>query len=84
MVRFIRDAPLPLPARGPYALLFAGAASTLPAHYRSMLGLPSVPLALTRPAVGALLAGMGAMLGRQSPSQRNARRRAAKLDAEVA
>ncbi len=84
MVRFIRDAPLPLPARGPYALLFAGAASTLPAHYRSMLGLPSVPLRLTRPAVGALLAGMGAVLGRQSPSQRNARRRAAKLDAEVA
>ena len=80
-VRFIRNAPLPLPARPPYAVLFAGAASTLPAHYREMLGVPSIPLAMTRPAVGALLGTMGAVLGRQSPSQRNARRRAARLDA---
>jgi hypothetical protein len=39
-----------------------------------------VPLAVARPAVGALLGGMGAVLGRQSPSQRNARRRVARLD----
>jgi hypothetical protein len=39
-----------------------------------------VPQALTRPAVGALLGAMGTVLGRQSPSQRNARRRAARLD----
>lgn len=82
-VRFVRNAPLPLPARPPYAVLFAGATSTLPAHYRSMLGLPPIPLAVTRPAVGALLAAMGAVLGRQSPSQRNARRRVARLDASV-
>lgn len=79
-VRFIRNAPLPLPARPPYGLLFAGAVSTLPADQRRLLGLPAVPQALTRPAVGALLAAMGAVLGRQSPSQRNARRRAARLD----
>ena len=30
--------------------------------------------------MGALLAGMGAALGRQAPAQRNARRRAAKID----
>jgi len=80
-VHFVRNAPLPLPARGPYAVLFAGAVSTLPAHYRSMLGLPTVPSTLARPAVGALLGAMGAVLGRQSPSQRNARRRAARIDA---
>jgi hypothetical protein len=79
-VRFIRNAPLPLPARPPYGLLFAGAVSTLPADQRRLLGLPAVPQALTRPAVGALLGAMGAVLGRQSPSQRNARRRAARLD----
>lgn len=83
-VRFIRNPPLPLPARPPYAVLLAGAIATLPPHYRAMLGLPPVPLTLARPAVGALLGGMGAILGRQSPSQRNARRRAARLDATPA
>jgi len=79
-VRFIRQAPLPLPARPPYGVLFAGAVTTLPADQRRLLGLPPVPAALARPAVGALLGAMGAILGRQSPSQRNARRRAARLD----
>lgn len=79
-VRFIRNAPLPLPARPPYGVLIAGAVATLPGHQRRLLGLPPVPLAVARPAVGALLAGMSAVLGRQSPSQRNARRRAARLD----
>ena len=73
-VRFIRQAPLPLPARPPYSVLLAGAASTLPAHYRHLLGLPFIPLAVTKPAVGALLGAMGAVLGRQSPSQRCDRR----------
>lgn len=79
-VRFIRQAPLPLAARPPYGVLFAGAVSTLPAYQRTMLGLPPVPQALARPAVGALLGAMAAVLGRQSPSQRNARRRVARLD----
>ena len=79
-VRFIRQAPLPLPARPPYGVLFPGAVATLPAWQRQLLGLPPVPLAIARPAVGALLGGMGAVLGRQSPSQRNARRRVARLD----
>jgi len=79
-VRFVRTAPLPLPARPPYGVLFAGAVATLPADQRRMLGMPPVPLSLARPAVGALLAGMAAFLGRQSPSQRNARRRVARLD----
>jgi len=83
-VHFIRNAPLPLPARAPYGVLVAGAVSTLPAHYREMLGVPNVPSALARPAVGALLGAIGAVLGRQSPSQRNARRRAARIDAAVA
>lgn len=83
-VRFIANPPLPLPARPPYGVLLAGAVATLPAHHRSMLGLPPVPLAVARPAVAALLGGMGAVLGRQSPSQRNARRRVARLDASAA
>ncbi len=83
-VRFIRNPPLPLPARPPYGVLFAGAVATLPAHYRAKLGLPPVPMSFAKPAVGALLGGMAAVLGRQSPSQRNARRRVARLDSPAA
>ena len=83
-VRFICNPPLPLPARPPYAVLLAGAIATLEPRHRRMLGLPSVPLTAARPAVAALLGGMGAVLGRQSPSQRNARRRVARIDARTA
>ncbi len=78
-VRFIAGVPMPLAARAPYALLFAGAASTLPAHYRRMLGLPSVPGPLIRPAVAALLGGLGLALGKSSPSEQAARTRIARL-----
>lgn len=74
-VRFIRNPPLPLPARPPYSILFAGAAATLPRHYRSMLRLPPLPLRAVQPAVAALLGGMSMALGPQSPAQRNARER---------
>ena len=83
-VRFICNPPLPLPARPPYAVLLAGAIATLEPRHRRMLGLPAVPLTAARPAVAALLGGMGAVLGRQSPSQRNARRRVARIDARTA
>ena len=67
-VTFIRNAPLPIPARVPYAGLFAGAVSTMPARHRALLGLPTVPQTLTRPLVGALLGTLGLALGPSSPS----------------
>ena len=78
-MKFIRQPPLPIPARPPYALLFAGAAATLPADYRKILGLNGAPLPVMKPVVSAMLASLGAVLGRQSPSQRNARRRLSSL-----
>jgi uncharacterized protein (DUF2236 family) len=80
-VGFIRNPPLPLPARPPYAVFFAGAVATLPEDYRRMLGLSAMPLSVVRPAVAGLLGTLGAVLGRQSPSQRNARRRLSRLEA---
>lgn len=80
-VKFIRNPPLPLPARAPYAVLFAGAVATLPGDYRTILGLPRVPMRVARPPVAAMLGTMSAVLGRQSPSQRNARRRISTLNA---
>jgi hypothetical protein len=58
-----------------YRALFAGAVSTMPAGHRELLGLPPYPLALTRPAVGVILAGLQFVLGPASPSQRAARAR---------
>ena len=78
-VNFIRNAPLPLPARPAYAGLFAGAVSTLPGQYRSMLGLPGVPLTITRPMVGALLGTLALALGPTSPSIKAAQSRIASL-----
>ena len=71
-VNFIRNAPLGAGAKVPYAGLFAGAVSTMPAGHRALLGLPTVPLALTKPLVGALLGSLSLALGSTSPSQRAA------------
>ncbi|CAB4820193.1 unannotated protein [freshwater metagenome] len=71
-VNFIRNAPLGTGAKVPYAGLFAGAVSTMPAGHRALLGLPTVPLALTKPLVGALLGSLSLALGASSPSQRAA------------
>lgn len=76
-VKFIANAPLPLPARPPYSLLFAGAVSTISPLHRRKLGLPAIPLRVTKPAVGAMLKGLQFALGAQSPSQRRATERVA-------
>ena len=78
-VDFIRNAPLPLPARAPYAVLFAGAVSTMTPEHRALLGLPTVPLTLTRPAVATLLGTLGLALGPASPSVKAARSRHERL-----
>lgn len=80
-VDFIRSAPVPLPAKVPYSILFAGAVATMPDSHRQLLRLPRVPLAVARPSVGALLGALSLVLGPASPSMRNARSRAERLDA---
>ena len=76
---FVRNAPIPLAGKPAYAVLFAGAVSTLPPEHRRMLDLPTLPLTITRPAVGALLGGLSLALGPASPSQRAARDRVDRL-----
>lgn len=80
-VDFIRNPPLPLAGKPAYALLFAGAVATLPADHRRLLNLPTVPLTVARPAVGALLGGLALALGPSSPSQQAAEERLMALDA---
>lgn len=74
-VDFIRNPPLPLAGKPAYGLLFAGAVATLPPEHRRLLNLPTVPLSVVRPAVGALLGGLALALGPSSPSQQAAETR---------
>jgi len=81
-VDFIRNAPLPAAARPAYALLYSGAVSTIPAHYRRVLGLPTIPLAVTRPLLAGSLKGLALALGPHSPAERASRRRLDRLARE--
>lgn len=78
-VDFIRSAPVPLPAKAPYSILFAGAVATMPQSHRDVLRLPRVPLAVVRPGVSALLGSLSLVLGPASPSMRNATDRVERL-----
>ncbi len=82
-VDFVRNVPVPLAARPAYAVLYAGAVSTMTDEHRRILGLPHLPKTVTRPAVGAILAALAAALGPASPSQRAARERVAALDLDA-
>ena len=72
-----------MPARAPYAVLFAGAVSTMPPEHRRLLRLPTLPLTVTRPAVGAILGGLSLALGPASPSQRAAHERVTGLEGDA-
>lgn len=78
-VEFIRSAPVPLPAKAPYSVLFAGAVATIPDSHRRLLKLPRIPLAVAKPTVSAMLGALSLALGPASPSMRNAIDRAERL-----
>ncbi len=79
VVRFILNPPLPLAARPAYAVLAAGAVSTLAPSHRELLGLPTLPRLPAQLATRALLAGMRLAVGPTSPSEQAARTRLAAL-----
>jgi len=73
--RFVRNAPLPLAAKGPYGVLFAGAAATMSEHQRNLLNVPKIPLTVVKPAVSAMLGSLSWVLGPTSPSMKAAQDR---------
>jgi uncharacterized protein (DUF2236 family) len=81
VARFVLNPPLPLHTKPAYAVLAAGAISTLTARQRRLLGLPSAPRAATRFAVSGLLTAMRVALGPRSPSESAARIRLDRLSA---
>jgi uncharacterized protein (DUF2236 family) len=78
-VDFVRNVPVPMAARPAYALLFAGAVSTMREEHRRLLRLPRRPQPVTRPVVGGVLGALGLALGPASPSQRAAQARIERL-----
>jgi uncharacterized protein (DUF2236 family) len=82
-VAFIRNSPLPAPARLPYSVLFAGAVATMTPEHRRILKLPTIPMTLVKPSVAALLGTMQLVLGAKSPSQRMAADRTSRLVQEA-
>lgn len=75
---FLRRPPLPVPARVGYAVLFAGAVSTLRPGHRALLGLPDTGVRVPRAATSAMLAGLRAVLADGPPAAVEARRRIAR------
>ncbi len=65
---FLRLPPLPPPARVGYAVLFAGAVSTLRPEHRTLLGLPDAGVRVPRAATGAMLGTLRALLPEGPPA----------------
>ena len=76
---FIKKAPLPLPARPAYRILFWAAVDTLPDHYRERMGLRIPPTWIVRGLGHIAVVLMRAVIGRTSPLEDAARRRLARL-----
>ncbi len=67
VIRWIKDAPLPKPAKPVYALLFQAALASLPEEIQSKIGMRHLPLWLLRPVVTNLLAFGRFIIGPDSP-----------------
>ncbi len=80
-VKFVRNAPVPLAAKAPYSVLFAGAAATMPKYQRELLGLPTISLTAVKPLMAGMLASLGWVLGPTSPSMNAANERVATCEA---
>lgn len=81
VVKFIRRAPLPIPARPLYRLLFHAAVNSLPDTYRRRLGLHSLPGPIIRALTRLALRAMRAIVGTRSPLEEAALKRQVRLHA---
>ncbi|WP_088320872.1 oxygenase MpaB family protein [Kineosporia sp. R_H_3] len=79
-LEFLRRPPLPVAARAGYAVLLAGAVSTLRPEHRELLGLPDGGVRVPRAATGALLTTLRTLLSDGPPAAGAARRRLERLE----
>jgi uncharacterized protein (DUF2236 family) len=83
-VAFLRDPPLPVPAKIGYQVLFAAAVSTLVDRHRRLLDLPPAGTRTGRAAGQAMLIALRAFLGEGPPAEAAARRRLRSVEPQVA
>jgi len=67
VIKWIRNAPLPLAAKPVYLLLFQAALASLPSRIQEQIGLRAWPLWILRPVVTNLLAFLRFAIGPDSP-----------------
>jgi uncharacterized protein (DUF2236 family) len=67
VIKWIRNAPLPLAAKPVYLLLFQAALASLPGRIQEQIGLRAWPLWILRPVVTNLLAFLRFAIGPDSP-----------------
>jgi uncharacterized protein (DUF2236 family) len=82
-VDFLRRPPLPAPARVGYAVLLAGAVSTLRPEHRTLLGLRAAGVRAPRAATSVMIATLRAVLGQGPPAAVAARRRIDRIENET-
>ena len=75
VIRWIKNAPLPLLAKPVYKLLFYSALASIPDRYRQLIGIRSAPLWFLRPVTASLLKFMRFAIGPESPIEDAARAR---------
>lgn len=67
VIQWLRNPPLPIPARPVYALLFQSALASLPLEHRELIGLKSLPLSALQPITRTLLKSIRLAIGPENP-----------------
>lgn len=75
VIKWLQRPPIPFLARPFYALFFQAALASIPANYRAMIGLRSLPLWFLRPVTTNILRLMRVAIGPESPIEDAARAR---------
>jgi uncharacterized protein (DUF2236 family) len=81
VIKWIKNAPLPLMTKPVYKLLFHSAVASLDPRFRALIGIRSAPLWLLRPITTNMLALMRFSIGPESPIEDAALRRIERVEA---
>jgi uncharacterized protein (DUF2236 family) len=81
VIKWIKNAPLPLLTKPVYKLLFYSAVASLDPRFRALIGIRSAPLWILRPITTNMLALMRFAIGPESPIEDAALRRIERVKA---
>jgi uncharacterized protein (DUF2236 family) len=81
VIKWIKNAPLPLLTKPVYKLLFYSAVASLDPRFRALIGIRSAPLWILRPITTNMLSLMRFAIGPESPIEDAALRRIERVKA---